>query len=598
MAKRTREGTKGRAKARAAASQTMVASNATAASTVGPTIGDGPTLVVVFGDQLTLDARTIRELDPARDTVLMVEVAEEATHVPSHVQRTTFFLSAMRHFARDLEARGVRVRYVTLDDPANAGTFTGEVARALREMAPKPTRIRVVEPGEHRVRATVRRWSGEMGVRVEVVEDEHFVTPPGAFEAWAHGRATLTMEYFYREQRRRLDVLMEEGKPVGGVWNYDHDNRESFPKTGPRPRPPRPRRWAPDDVTREVMAMVARGFPSAPGRRDAFEWPVTRADAQAALEDFVAHRLPLFGPYEDAMWTDEPFVYHSALSPLLNVKLLSPRECVEAALAAYAKGAAPLQSVEAFVRQVIGWREYIRGVYDHEGAAYEARNYLGHYGRLPHFYWTGDTDMACVRECVTQVVDRAFGHHIQRLMVLGNFALTAGVHPREVSDWFLAMYADGVDWATLPNALGMAMHADGTEAKGPVVGTKPYAASGAYVSRMSNYCTKCRYDPAKRDGADACPLTVFYWDFLRRHRARFERNPRMAQIIRNLDRFGEPAVTRITISARSLRERFGVGDIDAPREPFRDHAKKDYSGSAARAALGPTAPLFEGSQRR
>jgi deoxyribodipyrimidine photolyase-related protein len=323
---------------------------------------------------------------------------------------------------------------------------------------------------------------------------------------------------------------------------------------------------------------------------------VTRADALLALEDFVAHRLPLFGPYEDAMWTDEPFVYHSALSPLLNVKLLSPRQCVEAALAAYSKGAAPLQSVEAFVRQLIGWREYIRGVYDREGAAYEARNYLGHYGRLPHFYWTGDTDMACVRECVTQVVDRAFGHHIQRLMVLGNFALTAGVHPREVSDWFLAMYADGVDWATLPNALGMAMHADGTDTKGPVVGTKPYAASGAYVSRMSNYCTKCRYDPAKRDGPDACPLTVFYWDFLRRHRARFERNPRMAQIIRNLDRFGEPAVTRITISARSLRERFGVGDIDVPREPFREHATKDYSGSAAREAAGPAAPLFEGSR--
>jgi deoxyribodipyrimidine photolyase-related protein len=554
--------------------------------------GGGGVLAVVLGDQLDAESAALSKLDPARDHVVMMEVRRESEHVPSHVQRTVLFLSAMRHFAAELRARGLRVRYVTLDDPANTQTLGGEITRAARELGART--IRVVEPGEHRVRAEIVRAAADAGATLEVMADRHFLTDDETFASWARGRRALTMEYFYREQRQRLDVLMERGadgkpRPVGGEWNYDHDNRESFGKKGPGKAIPTPLRFRPDAVTREVMSLVERQFPKNPGRLEMFAWPVTRTDALRALDDFVRHRLALFGPYEDAMWTSEAFVYHSALSPLLNLKLLDPRECVEAAVAALARGDAPLQSVEAFVRQIIGWREYIRGVYRLEGPSYGERNFLAQHGRLPRFYWDGETEMACVRACVGQVIEHGYGHHIQRLMVTGNLALLAGVHPREVSDWYLAMYVDGVDWVTLPNALGMVMHADGVVGeKAPVVGTKPYAASGQYISRMSNYCTKCRYDPAERTGPKACPITTLYWDFLRRNRAYLERNPRMGQVIKNLDRFGETQVQQITVSARSLRERWGVGDIEKPRPPTVDHRGMDYSaGPAARGEEMP-----------
>ena len=538
-------------------------------------------LAIVLGDQLDADAPLLASLDPKRDQVLMMEVREESEHVPSHVQRTVLFLSAMRHFAADLRARGLSVHYTTLDDAENTQTLAGELRRAVKSL--QPTRLRATEPGDHRVRAMLVSLAGSLALPLELLPDTHFLTTDETFAAWADGRTSLTMEYFYREQRARLNILMErnaKGKPqpLGGQWNYDHDNRLSFGKKGPDTPIPAPLRFEPDEITRDVMSLVRRMLPRNPGRLDTFAWPVTRADAKRALKDFIAHRLARFGPYEDAMWTDEPFVYHAALSPLLNLKLLSPLECVDAALAAHAKGAAPLQSVEAFVRQIIGWREYIRGVYRLEGATYEQRNFLDQHGRLPRFFWTGETDMACIGACVGQVLEHGYGHHIQRLMVTGNLALLAGVHPREVSDWYLAMFVDGVDWVTLPNALGMVMHADGVRGqKQPVVGTKPYAASGQYISRMSNYCTKCGYDPAQRTGPEACPITTLYWDFLHRNRTYLERNPRMGQVIKNLDRFGDSQVQQITVSARSLRERWGVGDIATPRAPTTDHRGTDYA---------------------
>lgn len=530
-------------------------------------------LVVVLGDQLDERSSAFDAFDPARDAVLMMEVAEESRHVPSHAQRTVLFLSAMRHFAAGLAGRGVRVRYVTLDDPANTGSFSGEVARAAREL--RPQRLVLVEPGEHRVSAAARGWAGSLGLPVDIRPDRHFLTTDEQFAAWARGRKALTMEYFYREQRQRLNVLMEpDGEPTGGAWNFDAENRESFGKTGPKPPPPRPVRFAPDAITLGVIDAVRRVLPELPGRLAdpaSFGWPVTREQALEQLRDFVDNRLALFGPFEDAMWTGEPFLYHSLLSAPLNLKLLDPRECVEAALEAFRSGRAPLRSVEGFVRQIIGWREFMRGVYRLEGPGYESRNHLGHRGRLPEFYWTGNTDMACLRECVGQVLDHAFGHHIQRLMVTGNFALISGVHPRAVSDWYLGMYVDAVDWVTLPNTLGMSQHADAPESgprKGsPVVGTKPYISGGAYISRMSNYCGSCRYDPSRRTGEKACPFTVFYWDFLSRHRARFERNPRMAQMIRNLDRFPKEELVQITSTAGALRRRLGIEPQASPAAP-------------------------------
>lgn len=526
-------------------------------SLLGSTI-EGPVrrLVVILGDQLAADSPALEAIDPCRDVVLMMEVVGESTHVPSHRQRTALFLAAMRHHALSLRARGLRVRYVTLDDPTGSGSIDGEVRRAAVSLGPE--RIVLVEPGEHRLHADACRWSSSLGIPVEILEDTHFLTTHAQFASWAKDRRDLIMEFFYREQRKRLDLLVEDGKPVGGEWNLDKLNRLPFGKAGPKPPPPPPLRFKPDAITTEVIRLVERVLLELPGSVEGFDWPVTREQAIAALDDFIENRLSLFGPYEDAMWTGEPFLYHSLLSAPLNLKLLSPRECIDAAVRAYEEGRAPLQSVEGFVRQLCGWREFIRGVYWLEGPSYQDRNWLRHTGSLPAFYWTGDTDMACMRHCVEQVLSRGFGHHIQRLMVTGNFALLAGVHPRSVSDWYLGMYVDGIDWVTLPNTLGMSQHADGTEDRGPVVGTKPYVSSGQYISRMSNYCGGCRFDPKERSGDDACPFTVLFWDFLDRHRDRFGSNRRMGMMLRNLDRIAPRELAEVRVSAERIKKRYGV----------------------------------------
>jgi deoxyribodipyrimidine photolyase-related protein len=510
-------------------------------------------LLMVLGDQLDLGMPALDALDRERDAVLMAEVRGEAEHVPSHRQRTALFLSAMRHFALELIERGYRVRYVRLDAGGNTQCLGGELGRAVATLAPEC--VRVVRPGEHRVLRMLEEASVEAGVPLEVLGDTSFTCPLEEFEAWANdGRKTLVMEYFYRERRRRLGVLIDDdGKPVGGQWNFDAENREAF-REAPDVRPPyRPR---PDTVTREVLELVDRTFPDAPGCTDGFDWPVTRAEGRRALRDFIEHRLHGFGTYEDAMWAGEPVLYHSRLSSSLNLKLLSPGECIDAALHEYATGRVPLNDVEGFVRQLIGWREFIRGVYYREGLDYLRRNGLGHHGELPGFYWTGDTDMSCLRHCLGEVVRHAWSHHIPRLMVIGNFALTAGVHPGAVNDWFLAMYVDAVDWVTAPNVLGMSQHADHG-----VVGTKPYAASGKYINRMSNYCGDCPYHVSRRTGDDACPFNIFYWDFLIRHRDRLADNRRMAMILKNVDRLDDAERQAIRSDARRLRRRFGIGGV-------------------------------------
>jgi deoxyribodipyrimidine photolyase-related protein len=521
-------------------------------------------LALVLGDQLDAEARALRELDPEKDAVLMMEVRQEAEHVPSHRQRTVLFLSAMRHFALELLRRGLRVRYIRLESPQNSGDFYGEISRAVEVLTPQS--LSVTHPGEWRVLETLKRWESDHDLPLTIYPDEHFTATAREFETWAEGRKELVMEYFYREQRRRLGVLVDDrGRPQGGRWNYDSENRDPF-KGAPEP----PRRYSPrtDDVTREVIDLVQRRFPDAPGRLEHFTWPVTRNQAKRALRDFIDHRLELFGRYQDALWLGEPFLYHSTISSCLNLKLLRVEECIDAALEALEGGRAPLQSVEGFIRQIIGWREFIRGVYWREGAGYRRRNRLGQTGSLPELYWTGETDMVCLRESIGQVLEHGYGHHIQRLMVTGNFALTAGVRPREVADWYLGLYVDGVDWVTAPNTVGMVMHADGG-----VVGTKPYASSGRYIQRMSNYCTSCRYDPGRRSGSGsgdgegaACPFTTFYWDFLARHRKTFRGNRRMAMALRNLDRMGREEVEALSRHASRLRGDLGIGAVGGRRD--------------------------------
>ncbi|MCC5823382.1 MAG: cryptochrome/photolyase family protein [Phycisphaerales bacterium] len=507
------------------------------------------TLAVVFGDQLDRSYPDHLGLDQATDAVLMLEVAGESRHVPSHFQRTTLFLSAMRHHAAWLRDQGWRVAYVRLDDRKNTQEFGSEIVRACERLAPE--RLTAVRPGEHRVLAILKETADGSGIKLTVKEDPHFLCDPGTFNAWAEGRKELVMEHFYREQRRSLGLLVDnKGNPEGGQWNFDKDNRKSFRAS---PRPPKRPAFTVDAITREVMDTVRRTLPDLPGSLDNFNWPVTREQALKALDHFIKSCLPRFGDYQDAMWLGQRTLYHALLSPVMNLKLLNPREIVDRAVRAYEDGSAPLNAVEGFVRQIIGWREFIRGVYWLEGPDYAGRNGLKHKGRLPGFYWDAETDMACMADAISGVLETAYAHHISRLMVTGNFALIAGIDPKAVSDWYLGMYADGVDWVTLPNTLGMALHADGG-----VVGTKPYAASGKYIQRMSNACEHCRYDVTKRTGEDACPFNVFYWDFLIRHEKRFSSNRRMRMMLKNLERMSEQETTEITVSAGRLRRDMGI----------------------------------------
>jgi len=513
------------------------------------------TLLLVLGDQLDRRVPQRVGLDLERDAVLMAEVREEAEHVPSHRQRTALFFAAMRHHAMDLVDAGYRVRYARLDSSANTHSLSGELERAIATLDPR--RVVVVRPGDLRVQADIERVCRRAAIELRVEEDRSFTCSLEEFNAWAgDGRKRLTMEYFYRERRRALGILMDaKGKPTGGQWNFDTENRRSFSKA-PSLRDSYAAR--PDTVTREVMTLVEKTWPDAYGRMAQLPWAVTPAQAKRALDDFIDNRLCQFGTYEDAMWAGEPTLHHSRLSSAINLKLIDPMDCVRAAVKAFEEGRAAINDVEGFVRQLIGWREFIRGVYYREGPDYHNRNGLGQHGALPEFFWTGDTDMQCMRHCLGEVVDGAWGHHIPRLMVIGNFALLAGVHPGAVHQWFLGMYVDGVDWVTAPNVLGMSQHADHG-----VVGTKPYVASGRYIQRMSNYCKGCRYDPARRIGEKACPFTTLYWDFLLRHARQFASNPRMAMMMKNVARLDDDERRKISDQAHALRNRLGIGPVSA-----------------------------------
>lgn len=506
-------------------------------------------LAVVLGDQLALKYEMLRSLSKSEDAVLMMEVVDEATHVASHRQRTLVFLAAMRHFALALSSRGYRVHYVQLDDPDNTQSFAGEIERVVGQL--EPERLECIHPGEWRVLSALKEAASACDLPLTVHEDDHFLVSRDAFAGWMSGRKSVIMEHFYRWQRKELDILMEpDGSPVGGTWNFDKENRKAL-RSAPDARKPYQPRMNP--LTLATAETIERRLPESPGSLDGFRWPVTREQALRALSDFAEHRLPHFGTYQDAMWEGEPFLYHSLLSAALNLKLLRPMECVHAAIEAYESGAAPLNAVEGFVRQIIGWREFIRGVYWHEGPEYPERNALGDRGSLPEFYWTGETDMACMRDSIGQVLEHGYGHHIQRLMVTGNFALIAGVEPRQVNDWYRGMYVDAVDWATTPNVIGMVMHADGG-----VVGTKPYAASGQYIKRMSNHCAGCRYDPGERTGDGACPFTTFYWDFLLRHEDALRANQRMSLIMKNVDRIESKERSAISERAADFRSAFDL----------------------------------------
>ncbi|MFG6416834.1 cryptochrome/photolyase family protein [Roseateles sp. DC23W] len=503
-------------------------------------------LVLVLGDQLDLASSAFDGFDAARDAVWMAEVAEESTHVWSSQPRIAIFLAGMRHFAQALRDAGRPLHYRRLDDPGTRESLAAQLSIDIAAL--RPQRLVLTRPGDWRVLQALQAVAADAGLQLDLREDHHFFTTPSDFAAHARGRHGLRMEYFYREQRQRFGILMDGGQPLGGAWNYDAENREAFGAQGPGFDMPQPPRFEPDAITREVIALVRERFASHPGRLDSFAWPLTRAQALQALDAFVTERLPLFGPYQDAIWPGEPWLYHAQLSAALNLKLLTPQEVVAAAEREVRAGRVPVASGEGFVRQILGWREYVRGIYWTRMPGYANANALDARRDLPAWYWNGDTDMACLRDAIQQTLDHGYAHHIQRLMVTGLFALLYGVEPRQLHGWYLSVYVDAVEWVELPNTLGMSQYADGG-----LMASKPYIASGKYIARQSPLCDRCRYRPDERVGERACPFTTLYWDFLLRHEARFADHPRLALQVRGLARVNEAERARIRAQAEVLR---------------------------------------------
>ncbi|MBV7256652.1 cryptochrome/photolyase family protein [Pacificimonas sp. WHA3] len=505
-------------------------------------------LVYILGDQLTRTLASLRGCTKDDTVILMAELDEETSYVSHHKQKLVFILSAMRHFAEELRGDGWTVDYVKLDDRGNSGSFTGELARALERHDVRE--VRAVKAGEWRVLSAMETWEDRFNVDVRLFDDDRYICEISEFAHWAEGRKQLRMEYFYREMRRKTGLLLDEdGKPEGGKWNYDSENRK--PAETDMFMPKRAG-FTPDEVTRDVMALIDQRFSGNIGNLDTFAFAVTRDDAEAVFAAFLQDSLARFGDFQDAMLTGEAFLYHAIISPYLNIGLLDPLKVCQQVEAAYRAGDAPLNAAEGFIRQIIGWREYVRGIYWREMPDYAQRNFLKADRDLPTFYWTGETDMHCLSQAIGQTIDHAYAHHIQRLMITGNFALLIGADPHQVHEWYLEVYADAYEWVELPNTLGMSQFGDGG-----LLASKPYASSGSYINKMSDYCKSCRYDVGKKTGDGACPFNALYWHFLDRNRERLDGNHRLTMPYRTWDRMDHEKQDAYRESARKFLNELG-----------------------------------------
>ena len=494
--------------------------------------------VLILGDQLSMSLSSLQAAGSDAE-IFMAEVADEAGYVGHHKQKIVLVFSAMRHFAEKLKAQGRKVHYLAYGEQA-ALTGMDDVLNHIAETS-APQKIFVTEPGEYRLSEVLRGWAARSDTSLVITPDTRFIATHEAFATWADGRKQLRMEYFYRDLRRQTGILMQDGEPLGGQWNYDADNRKKLRANHIVPE--RPRR-APDAITETVIDLVTAQFSNHFGELENFAWPVTQEEAEADFDYFLDNCLPLFGDFQDAMKSGEVFVYHSLVGASLNLGLLDPLEVCRAAEARLHTHQAPINAVEGFIRQILGWREFIRGVYWLKMPDYAETNYFEADRALPDFYYTGETKMACLRAAIEATREHAYAHHIQRLMITGNFALLAGIAPEAVNKWYLEVYADAYEWVQLPNTHGMALFADGG-----VVGSKPYAASGAYVNRMSDYCRDCAYKVKEPTGETACPFNYLYWDFMTRHRDKLGDNPRMGMVYRTYDKMDNGRQTAIADSA-------------------------------------------------
>lgn len=505
-------------------------------------------LILILGDQLNLDNPALDDFDAAQDAIFMAEVSYEATKVWSHKARIVLFLSAMRHFYDAFSSQyptGLKGSYLKLGEH-NFETLKAAWAEQISIL--KPQKVIICEPGEYQLEQDLIALCKELNTHLAVRDDTHFMCSKADFVHWAKAGKQLRMEFFYRKMRQKYDVLMQGDEPVGGAWNYDAENRKTFGKAGPQNTPSAPQ-VSIDKLTQAVIDTVEKQFTNHPGSLSSFIWPVTRSAALKFLGNFIEHKLIGFGDHQDAMWqstdsSQSPYLWHSLLSTSLNLKLLNPREVIAAAVAAYNQHQLPLASVEGFIRQILGWREFIRGVYWLDMPQMGEANHYNHTRALPSWYWTGDTDMNCMKQTINDTMQQGYAHHIQRLMVTGMFGVLAELNPREVEAWYLAVYVDAVEWVELPNVAGMALYANGGRFT-----SKPYVASGAYIKRMSNYCSHCKYKPELKTGDTACPTTTLYWNFLIKHYDTFSRNPRTALMTKNVDRFSE--ADKVGVQARA-----------------------------------------------
>jgi deoxyribodipyrimidine photolyase-related protein len=486
------------------------------------------TLRLVLGDQLDSAHSWFHTVEP--DTLYVIaELRQEATYVRHHVQKIAAFFAAMQAFARKLEGAGHRVLHLDLDTTAEYRDLPALLAALLAGSEAK--RFEYQRPDEYRLLRQLEAFSGSAAIPCRCVDSEHFLLPFGDLSSWFPSGKKHLMEHFYRRMRRELGVLVDDqGQPEGGRWNYDSENRARLPEDQPLPEP-----LSLHNSVEVFLERIRRHGVPVIGRMsgDTLDWPLDRDQSLALLDHFITHGLADFGRFQDAMSGRDWLLFHSRLSFSMNTKMVSPREVVDAVLGAWRAepDRYPLASVEGFVRQVIGWREYMRGIYWAYMPEYAQRNHFGHQRPLPHYYWDGDTGMACMAHAIGQSLDHAYAHHIQRLMVTGNFALLAGIDPNAVDAWYLGIYVDAIEWVELPNTRGMSQFADGG-----IVASKPYSASGNYVRKMSDYCGGCRYRVNQRSGEDSCPFNSLYWHFMVRNRETLAANPRIGMIYRSWDR--------------------------------------------------------------
>ncbi len=522
-------------------------------------------LALILGDQLSLEMSNLKYLDKEKDFILLAEVRSESSYVKHHKQKIILIFSAMRHFARELEGQGYRVLYTKFDDPKNTHSISAEIIRNCQNH--NVSQILVTKPGEIRLLQELENLRQKIDIRF--FEDERFFCSNAEFNNWAKGKKELVMEYFYRNMRIKSQILMKENKPEGGKWNFDKENRSPLKRyvssqamldsnsrcvasaqqsLGPKNKTDKLFRFSRikfelDDITQEVINLVEKEFSDYFGETNEFAYAVTRKDALKAFDYFLENNLANFGDFQDAMLEGESFLFHSIISPYLNIGLLNSKEVCKKAEEYYYQGKAPLNAVEGFIRQILGWREYIRGIYWRFAPNYLEKNFLEAKNNLPQFYWDGKTNMNCLKNVINSTIKYGYSHHIQRLMITGNFALLTGVDIKQIHQWYLAVYVDAFEWVEAPNVIGMSQYGDGG-----IVATKPYISGGAYINRMSNFCKNCQFDVKTNDQENSCPFNYLYWNFLIKHQDKFKNNHRMAIAYKNLgnmsDKKRQDIVTR------------------------------------------------------